>query len=79
MLMVRGQTGEVNQKVDGGQDTNPNGKCIIVLLILLTISTQLIKYLLATLTGTVDGGWMGGVDGGMASRGSGKFEVCGGS
>ena len=60
-------------------NTNANGKCIIVLFILLTISTQLIKYLLATLTGTVDGGWMGGVDGGMASGGSGKFEVCGGS
>ena len=40
------------------------------------------QYFLVTLTGTVDGGWMGGVDGGVASGGSGgsgKFVVCGGS
>ena len=86
MLMVQGQTGEVDQKVDGGQDTNPNGKCIIVLPILFPILTQLIKYFLVTLDRqgklmvTKRGALVvdkikGGVDGGKASGGSGKFEA----
>ena len=86
MLMVRGQTGEVDQKVDGGQDTNPNGKCIIVLIILFPNLTPLIKYFFVTLDrqeklmvakrgASVVDKTERGVDGGEASGGSGKFEA----
>ena len=60
-------------KNDSGQDTKPNGKCIIVLLILFPISMQLIKYIISSLSQLameVDGSQARDVDGKRLSGGS---------